>query len=284
MHPFTVFNCRCIPILTEENFVAEKSVYHSSTMGEIPLSFTGRHLLQALREEVQDLVRKSYEDGNKDGRGAARQISSSEKAWEPVSRARGRIAKYMSDLEKKVGQFFLRDVPFNDLTLELGRRGYTVDKKLPPWHRRPASDSINELLDAGFTVSVTQDYRRPPDKGFTVRVDGVVSSKEAQRIGEHMKEHHNRDVERMNQRINIVVNPFDGPFAVHSIVDIKTSEPDALLSEYIVKPRENRHYLRELTFKARNVEAARTRAIKEYGAYGFIVTKEDFDLFVKTRN
>lgn len=65
----------------------KQEVYHSSTLGPIPLSFTGRHLLQALRTEFTDLVAAA-----KDGKIVD---------WQAVSRARGRIAQYMSQLEGK---------------------------------------------------------------------------------------------------------------------------------------------------------------------------------------
>jgi hypothetical protein len=281
MDPFTVFNCRCIPILpTEETKVAEKSVYKPSREGakEIPLSFTGRHLLQSLREAVTDALSGAHERGTK-------HLPHDPNKWIPISRARERIAQYMSDLEKKAGEFFLREVPFNDLALELGRRGYTVDKKLPPWHRRPASDSINELLDAGFTVSVTHDYRRPPDKSYAVRVDGVVSSDQAQRIGQHMMERDQRNVERNNQKINFENVQARGrglrvPLApgLYGFV----IEPMGLEFDYIARPKPPHQYLKERVFKAAGAAEARKIAREIYAKDGY--RDFEFDLFVKTRD
>lgn len=60
----------------------DQETYHSSTLGEIPLSFTGRRLLQNLREAIEEYTTGAV------------------KGWEPLSRARGKIAKYMSELER----------------------------------------------------------------------------------------------------------------------------------------------------------------------------------------
>lgn len=60
-------------------------VYNSATRGRIPLSFTGRHLLQALRECIQDAIRE--QDYNCNGMA--------------LSHTRGRLAEYMSVLEGK---------------------------------------------------------------------------------------------------------------------------------------------------------------------------------------
>lgn len=78
-----------------------REIYHSSTMGNIPLSFTGRHLLQQLRVEIQDLMKKVYNNGYDDGITNARKFPAPGSDWEPVSRARARLAQYMSDLEEK---------------------------------------------------------------------------------------------------------------------------------------------------------------------------------------
>lgn len=79
------------------------SVYKSSTMGNIPLSFTGKHLLQSEREAVQDLLKKTYDNGYADGTKQARKFTAPGRDWEPLSVARGRIAQRMSELEKKSG-------------------------------------------------------------------------------------------------------------------------------------------------------------------------------------
>jgi hypothetical protein len=73
-----------------------KEVYKSSTLGEIPLSFTGRHLLQNLREAVQKLLSEREEELRKDP-SAWRNTE----YWKEVSLARGKLAEYMSKLEEK---------------------------------------------------------------------------------------------------------------------------------------------------------------------------------------
>lgn len=75
-------------------------VYHSSTLGPIPLSFTGRRLLQNLREEVTALLKKAYRNGEQKWyRDGANPVSAED--WEPLSKARGELAKYMSKLESE---------------------------------------------------------------------------------------------------------------------------------------------------------------------------------------
>jgi hypothetical protein len=80
----------------QETFMSKQEVYHSSTLGPIPLSFTGRRLMQNLREEFQRLLSSAVEKTKRGQVG----ISSE---WERVSEARGRIAQYMSELEKRPG-------------------------------------------------------------------------------------------------------------------------------------------------------------------------------------
>lgn len=75
-------------------------VYHSSTLGPIPLSFTGRRLMQNLREEVTALLKKAYRNGEQKWyRDGANPVSAED--WEPLSKARGELAKYMSKLESE---------------------------------------------------------------------------------------------------------------------------------------------------------------------------------------
>lgn len=78
--------------------MSNQEIYHSSTMGDIPLSFTGRHLLQALREAIIERDQKVINEYgmrlNPTGPGHFGH-------WDEVSRTRGRIAKYMSELESK---------------------------------------------------------------------------------------------------------------------------------------------------------------------------------------
>ena len=87
---------------------AKQETYQSSTLGAIPLSFTGRRLLQNLREEVEDLLK---------GRAS---IVSDE--WKPLSRARGKLALYISELE--AARPDLTQVPDSILLEEIGRRFY----------------------------------------------------------------------------------------------------------------------------------------------------------------
>jgi hypothetical protein len=99
-----IFNCRCIPIKRRYTwnpiwhntyfgrFMSKQEIYRSSTLGPIPLSFTGRHLLQTLRDEMQRLINKLQEQ----------QGCYHTNDWKPVSEARGRIAEYMSKLEQRV--------------------------------------------------------------------------------------------------------------------------------------------------------------------------------------
>lgn len=64
----------------------KQETYQSSTLGEIPLSFTGRHLLQNLRTAVQDAV--SFGDYHHNN--------------SALSQARGHLANYISSLEKRL--------------------------------------------------------------------------------------------------------------------------------------------------------------------------------------
>ena len=88
-------------------------VYKSSTLGAIPLSFTGRHLLQSLREAVVDAIEHAHKAG-RDGR----VIPSNN--WHPISLARGKLAQYMSKLERnrQFGAFGWRDPEPLDVALK----------------------------------------------------------------------------------------------------------------------------------------------------------------------
>lgn len=68
-----------------------QEVYKSTTGGDIPLSFTGRHLLQTLREAITKAIMKQnwHEDAD------------------AISRAREAIARYISDLERKGNEMAL---------------------------------------------------------------------------------------------------------------------------------------------------------------------------------
>lgn len=82
-------------------------IYHSSTLGLIKLSFTGRRLMQNLREEFKQLLQIAYKNGVVDARRSSHlnpnQIRRSDPvdstAWAPLSRARGELVKHMSTLE-----------------------------------------------------------------------------------------------------------------------------------------------------------------------------------------
>jgi hypothetical protein len=71
----------------------KQEVYQSSTLGPIPLSFTGRHLLQSLREAIEEMVGGAVKQAQVGG-------SPIKPEWEPVSEARGKLAQYMSLLEQ----------------------------------------------------------------------------------------------------------------------------------------------------------------------------------------
>lgn len=74
--------------------MAKREIYHSTTLGPIPLSFTGRHLMQTLREAFTDMLSKAVEKAKRGEVGIGAE-------WDEVSRARGKIAQYMSKLEER---------------------------------------------------------------------------------------------------------------------------------------------------------------------------------------
>lgn len=86
----------------------KQELYQSSTLGVIPLSFTGRRLLQNLREEVQDLLK-----------GKATILK---EEWKPLSRARGKLALYISELEQQRPD--ITQVTDEELVAEIQRRFY----------------------------------------------------------------------------------------------------------------------------------------------------------------
>jgi len=63
----------------------KQEIYTSSTKGEIPLSFTGRHLLQSLREAIIEAIDEQDMGVNANH----------------LSRVRAQVAEYMSILERK---------------------------------------------------------------------------------------------------------------------------------------------------------------------------------------
>lgn len=171
--PVKTFNCRCTILPTKETDVTEKSVYHSSTLGDIPLSFTGRHLLANLREAFEDYIKELR----------TRPAYALTPSWEPVSKARGKLAKYMSQLEAKAERFFLKDVPTDQLEKELASRGFYVT---PRDSEVPVDTCVNRLLDAGFTVSVEYDPSLPWSQS-RVNVTGALSAAEAENIARRMR-------------------------------------------------------------------------------------------------
>jgi hypothetical protein len=68
----------------------KQEIYRSSTLGPIPLSFTGRLKLQNLRDAMQTLLTNVREAGG----------GYEHDWWKPVSEARGQLALYMSKLEQ----------------------------------------------------------------------------------------------------------------------------------------------------------------------------------------
>lgn len=92
----------------------DQEIYHSSTMGSIPLSFTGRRLMQNLREAIEEAMARPINTpypGRQDD---------CIKNWRPVSEARGRLAKYISELENR--QLSIDQIPDHTLIQELQRR------------------------------------------------------------------------------------------------------------------------------------------------------------------
>jgi hypothetical protein len=82
-----------------------QEIYQSATMGDIPLSFTGRHLLQSLREAIHEAI-------------AASDYSCF--GTHKVSEARGRLAKYISKLEQQSTK--LSSISDSQLIAEMSRR------------------------------------------------------------------------------------------------------------------------------------------------------------------
>lgn len=74
-----------------------QEVYHSSTLGRIPLSFTGRRLMQNLREAFGEFLMQAKKQAVAE---AVTSQAYTAPKWDKVSEARGEIAKYMSKLEK----------------------------------------------------------------------------------------------------------------------------------------------------------------------------------------
>jgi len=75
----------------------KQETYHSSTLGDIPLSFTGRRLMQNLREAITEFVRLNW---NRVKQGETADPND----WRRVSEARGELAKYISWLERLLNE------------------------------------------------------------------------------------------------------------------------------------------------------------------------------------
>lgn len=83
----------------------KQEIYVSSTLGEIPLSFTGRHLMQSLREAIVEALPENRE------------------YIQALSIARGKLAEYISSLERRLNKLDdLSSISTIDLTRELIKR------------------------------------------------------------------------------------------------------------------------------------------------------------------
>lgn len=114
------------------------NVYNSSTLGPIPLSFTGRRHMQNLREEVEALIKLAYENGRRDGLSIEPRFPIHNKDREPLSRARGYLAKYISKLEAE---------------------------------NKYHTDSVESRVSPNRTLRATDDNPHPYGKSATVRTD-----------------------------------------------------------------------------------------------------------------
>lgn len=76
----------------------KQEIYRSEALGEIPLSFTGRHLLQSLRETIDEYTKKTL---RRHGADMFTEVPHSAEDWKPLSIARGKLAQYMSKLEQR---------------------------------------------------------------------------------------------------------------------------------------------------------------------------------------
>lgn len=145
--------------------MSNQEVYKSSTLGPIPLSFTGRHLLQTLREAVTELVSKVEEAGLK---GCA--YTPARDRWEPVSLARGKLAQYMSQLEK-------RNVPQSmlDELARLRHENEVLSKaneahKAQEQRRKRVVNVADPLIYFGSTRRPIHPFWQSPKNEYFVRV------------------------------------------------------------------------------------------------------------------
>lgn len=130
--------------------MSEQSVYKPSRPGAraIPLSFTGRHLLQSLREAITDAIA----DGDFNARGGA------------VSNVREKIAQRMSDLERKVERFFLGEVSDTQLLDECEKRGIGRIKLAPGVY--DARPRVVNVVDPVFKFTAPPTYEVTVDTTF----------------------------------------------------------------------------------------------------------------------
>jgi hypothetical protein len=101
-----------------------REVYHSSTHGNIPLSFEGRRLLQNLRLAIM-----AYGEACKNAK------PNEFIDWQPVARARGDIAAYFSKLETRAGHPFDESEapkPRPTLPLRIPLPSHSASIVLPP--------------------------------------------------------------------------------------------------------------------------------------------------------
>lgn len=152
-----------------------REVYHSSTMGSIPLSFTGRHLLQELREAVTEAITSACKRGSEHRMPLPG-------AWEPISRARGKLAKYMSELEKGRNEppidAAVHFATTEQLKAELAQRGYSVQVTLTgsvpstPWKGIEAENRRQKAASEEFTTYVLPDI----PEGYSLNIVGGILS------------------------------------------------------------------------------------------------------------
>lgn len=122
-------------------------VYQSSTLGPIPLSFTGRHLLHNLRDAITEALYAKPTPPD------WKPVSPD---WKPISLARGRIAQYISRLETEKQKLpVLKEIPTIVLLEEL--RSRELD-------RIASSESVvNGKTGINKAILCGEQYTQPPD-------------------------------------------------------------------------------------------------------------------------
>lgn len=112
----------------------------SATKEEIPLSFTGRHLLQNLREAI---------------------INWDRHGWTQLSLARAALASYMSKLERKDS---LREASIEELLEEIGNRMKQMRKQYDF-----ARGDLNKQYDAGMEAHGGEGVARSTPPPLSVK-------------------------------------------------------------------------------------------------------------------